>query len=78
MKMRRGGPLRQPEQRHKHIGEELFDLVEYDQGKGFISDGLHAVSEAEAVAIVRDVALPRSRSAVRKMAAWLKKYEHLA
>jgi hypothetical protein len=69
---------RSVEDRHGHIGQELFDLVEYDQGKGFISDGLHVLSDVETVEIVRDVALPRSRSAVKKMAAWLRKYEHLA
>lgn len=75
-------PIRQaekamPEGGREHIGIELFGLVEKHQGKGFISDGVDVIPEAEMARLVRDAFLPHSRMAVRKMVAWLRKYEHL-
>lgn len=56
------------------LAAEIFDLVEFDQGKGFISDGLDALkTERELFEIVRGH-LRASERAARKIRGWLKKY----
>lgn len=56
------------------LADEVFREVEYDQGKGFVSDGLHALrTPAILFEIVRGH-LWHSEEANKKMRAFLKKY----
>jgi hypothetical protein len=54
------------------LADELFALVEHDQGKAFISDGLDALTPMEIVAAAR-VALRHTERVARKLRAWLRR-----
>jgi hypothetical protein len=59
------------------LAEEIFGLVEYDQGKAFISDGIEASkSRRELFAVVRG-SLKHSEIVVTKTRAFLRKYGQL-
>lgn len=64
-------------QRVEFLADEIFDLVQTDQGKAFISDGMGAAKSPEHLFAVVRHSLKRSRSVVRKTEAWLKKYGQL-
>lgn len=58
----------------QQLAEEIFGLVENDQGKAFISDGIEACkSRRELFAVVRG-SLKHSRIVVKKTRAFLRKY----
>ena len=57
------------------MADELFRLVEYNQGKAFISDGMGVFATREELLAVVRGCLAQSRLATNKMAAWLEKYE---
>lgn len=59
------------------LADEIFRLVEADQGKGFISDGLGALeSKATLFSVVRGH-LVRTERAARKIRRWLNGYGEL-
>lgn len=55
---------------------ELFALVERDQGKAFISDGMGALSTADIYEAAR-TSLIYSESVVRNLRKWLKRHGQL-
>lgn len=59
------------------LADELFGLVQLDQGKGFVSDGLEVIeTRAEFFEIVRGH-LEHSERACQKLRAFLRKYDEL-
>jgi hypothetical protein len=56
------------------LADEIFALVECDQGKGFISDGLGALETADRVFGTVRGALGATERAALKMRAWLRKH----
>lgn len=59
------------------LADEIFFLVQVDQGFGFISDGLGALPSRQKVFDTVRGALKASERATRKMRRWLKKYGQL-
>lgn len=59
------------------LADEIFALIQEDQGFGFISDGLGGLkSEKELFTVIRG-ALKHTELAAKKIRAWLKKYNQL-
>jgi hypothetical protein len=60
------------------LADEVFALVQFDQGKGFVSDGLNALrTTAKVFEIVRGH-LWHTERAAELMKNWLRKYGELA
>jgi len=59
------------------LADELFAKVEYDQGVGFVSDGMGAIGSHEAFFNAVRSAHKHTAAAERKMRAFLKKYGEL-
>lgn len=59
------------------LADEVFGVVEHDQGKGFVSDGLGACRSREDFFNVVRGHYHHSRVAVKKLAAFLRKYGEL-
>lgn len=55
------------------MADELFALVETDQGKGFISDG-YLGSTPEAVLRIARISLQYTERSARKLRKWIRKY----
>lgn len=55
------------------LGRALFALVEEDQGRAFISDGIENQTTQEIIALARG-SLRRSRQVVRKLEAFIAKH----
>ncbi len=60
--------------RSERLAEEIFGLVEYDQGKGFVSEGMGVLTPKEIVETVR-TALWHTEVAGRKMQQWLQDHK---
>lgn len=58
----------------EELAEELFKLVECDQGKAFISDGIGVLSEEGIYGLARQTISINERLN-RKLKAWLKKHQ---
>jgi hypothetical protein len=58
----------------EQLAEELFALVEYDQGKGFVSDGLAALKTHDEFWKVVKIATAATDRASAKLHSFLKKY----
>lgn len=58
------------------LNDELFQLVERDQGYAFISDGMGSMTREQFFAMARR-ALKHSRAASQKLGAFLKKHGEL-
>lgn len=59
------------------LADELFKLVEYDQGKGFISDGLNALPNKTIFFDVVRGHLRHSELAVKKIKRFLRRHNEL-
>ncbi len=59
------------------LADELFQLVQEDQGKAFISDGLDIISPHRKLFAVVRGALYHNRIASRKIALWLRQYDEM-
>jgi len=61
----------------EQLADEIFALVQFDQGKGFISDGLGALeTQAKLFAVVRGH-LEYTERAAKKIRRWLNSYAEL-
>lgn len=58
------------------LGDELFLLIERDQGKAFISDGIGMLSEDQIFALARQ-SLAISENIAKKLRMWLKRHGQL-
>lgn len=56
------------------LADELFRLVEKDQGKGFISDGLGVLKNEDEFFEVVKMHLNYSRIVVKRIESFLRKY----
>lgn len=59
------------------LADEIFALVERDQGFGFICDGLGALKNKEKLFAVVRGALKHTELAAKKMRKWLKTHGQL-
>lgn len=55
------------------LADELFGLVEFVQGKAFISDGCGSMSQADIFEMAR-TSLMYTEETAKKLRRWLKKY----
>lgn len=56
------------------LADEIFNLVQTDQGRAFISDGIEAARSPEHLFAVVRGSLKHSRIVVKKTRAFLRKY----
>ena len=60
----------------ERMADELFFLVQYDQGKAFISDGMDCMKPSDIISAARS-SLRRTERVARRLRRWLGKYEDL-
>lgn len=60
------------------LADELFGAVEYDQGRGFVSDGMGALKSRPEFFEVARLHLRHTELAAKKLRAFLRKYGETA
>ena len=58
-------------------GEEVFRLIEGDQGYAFLSDGIGCLPTKDRLFSEVRASLKHHKICVRKLTAWLKRYDQL-
>lgn len=59
------------------LADEIFQMVEHDQGFAFISDGLNSCKNKKQLFATVRGALKYTEISARKMRKWLKRYGEL-